>query len=428
MRILVAGATGMIGAALAERLAAEGHGVLRGVRDIAAARERWPGSEPVRIDYAQEHVAEALAGVLADIDVVVNAVGIFREKNSQSFHALHVKGPVALFEAAVAAGVGRVVQVSALGADPRADTAYLSSKGRADAALHALPIAHTVVLPSLVFAPQGLSTRWFALLAALPLTPLPGDGGQRVQPIHLDDLCEAIVRLVDSDRPPRRLQAVGAEPVTLRQYLAAFKRALRLPGAFVGMPMPLVRLAARAFATVSSGPATPEALRMLQAGSVGDVRALAELLGRSPRRVEAFIADRDRGPMRRRAQLAWLLPVLRCAVAATWIVTGLVSAFVFPTESSLALLARTGLDGPPALAALYGAAALDVALGLAVFVRRLRRPAYRMQIAVILAYTAVITFFLPGYWAHPYGPILKNIPLLAAIVLLERLEDDAWTC
>ena len=45
------------------------------------------------------------------------------------------------------------------------------------------------------------------------------------------------------------------------------------------------------------------------------------------------------------------------------------------------------------------------------------------QIALILAYTAIITWHLPEFWAHPYGPVLKNVPILAALLLLAHLED-----
>lgn len=423
MRVLVTGATGMIGQALVETLSEHGHRIVLGVRNVERARKCWPEGDIIEVDYAQPSAIAQQASSLRGIDAVVNAAGIFREQDNQSFDALHVKGPLALFEAAAAAGVRRIVQVSALGAHPYAATEYLASKGRADAGLHKLGLVHTVVQPSLVFAPHGRSTRWFALLAALPLTPLPGRGEQRIQPLHLDDLCAAIVRLLDLEAPPARLEAVGAAPLSLRRYLEWFKQALRLPGWCVPIPMTWVRAAVRLSAWLPGSVATPDALRMLEAGSVGSCRPFATVLGRAPRPLERFIGEHECDPMRRRAQLDWLLPLLRCAVAAMWVATGVVSAFVYPPESSLALLARTGLHGAAAFVALYGAAALDIALGVAVFVRRWRRLAYCAQLLLIAFYTAVITIFLPEYWAHPYGPILKNIPLLAAIAMLYQLDD-----
>lgn len=432
MRVLVMGASGLIGSALARKLLARGHQVILGVRDDDRLRAQWLRAggahdrrinpEIVRADFTDARTAAQWPSLLAGTDAVVNTVGIFRERGSQTFDALHVEGPRAMFEAAVAAGA-RIVQFSALGARPDASTGYLVSKGRADAALRALPGSHTIVQPSLVFSPQGPSTRGFAMLAALPVTPLPAGGAQCIQPVHLDDLCEATVRLLESPAPPPQLLAVGVEPVSLRDYLAYFKRALGLGGTFLAFPAAWSRAAARLLRHVPGSLVTPDALSMLDAGSVADAQPLRQVLGHAPRNLDEFIGPPERDAMRRRAQLAWIVPLLRWAVAIMWVVTGLVSAFVFPLDSSLALLARTGLTGGTALFALHAAAALDVALGLTTLARRTRRWSYRAQLSLIGFYTVIISIFLPEYWAHPYGPILKNIPLLAAIAALHELDD-----
>jgi hypothetical protein len=126
--------------------------------------------------------------------------------------------------------------------------------------------------------------------------------------------------------------------------------------------------------------------------------------------------------LRPSAKLGWLLPVLRVAVAAMWIVTGIVSLAVFPVADSYALLARTGITGRLAPIALGGAALLDIALGIASLVAR-RKRVWWAQIALIIVYTLIITLWLPEFWAHPYGPVLKNLPILAALLLLAQLEE-----
>ena len=126
--------------------------------------------------------------------------------------------------------------------------------------------------------------------------------------------------------------------------------------------------------------------------------------------------------MRLRAQLGWLLPTLRLSVAALWIVTGIVSLGLYPVEHSLALLARVGITGALAPVALYGAAALDLVLGVATLAMSRRRALWLVQIAVIAGYTLIITAFLPEFWLHPFGPLLKNVPLLAMLALLYVLE------
>jgi uncharacterized protein YbjT (DUF2867 family) len=440
MRVLVIGASGLIGAALVRRLLEAGHSVVLGVRKegrlaaATAARVDGPPAgdvEYVHVDYARDLTAEGWRQRLHGIDAVVNAVGIFREQANQTFDALHVKAPLALFEAAAAGGVRRIVQISALGADPRSPFAYFSSKGRADAALAALPISSVVLRPSLVFSPDGASSRWFLLLAALPLTPLPGDGKQPIQPLHLDDLCEAVLRLIEcapgsgdnGAAVEGVIDAVGPAALPLRDYLATLKRRLGLGGGFVSVPRALAMAASRLASRSRNAVMTPEALRMLEHGNTAEPKRFAEVLGHAPRAPAGFIAE-DRIPaLRRQAQLSWLVPLMRFALAAMWLATAWVSLFVYPQQASLALLARSGLEGGLGIAALYGAAGLDAALGAATLFARRRRWVYRAQLALIAFYTVVISLYLPEYWAHPYGPVLKNLPLLAMILALHELDD-----
>ena len=88
---------------------------------------------------------------LRGVDVVVNAVGILRERRTASFAAIHEQGPAALFEACIRAGVPKVVQISALGAEPDAPTGYFRSKAAGDTLLSKLPLEWVIVQPSLVF-------------------------------------------------------------------------------------------------------------------------------------------------------------------------------------------------------------------------------------------------------------------------------------
>ena len=115
------------------------------------------------------------------------------------------------------------------------------------------------------------------------------------------------------------------------------------------------------------------------------------------------------------------LHLLRLSIAIVWIATAVVAAGLYPVDDSLALLARVGLAGTAALVALYGAAALDLAIGIATLVVR-RRWIWTAQLVVILGYTVLISVFLPEQWLHPYGPMLKNLPMLAAILLLRQGE------
>lgn len=423
MKVLLTGATGFIGRRLAVALAQAGHEVLAVVRRPGAA---LPGVHTqIAGDFTRDLQAADWQARLAGIEVVVNAVGILRERGTQRFDTLHEAGPIALFRACVAAGVTRVVQISALGADTQARSRYHRSKKTADDALLALPLQASVVQPSLVYGPGGASARLFNLLAGLPRLVLPGPGLQRVQPIHVDDLVQALVALVErSQRTSRRIALVGPRPLTLREFLAGLRAGLGLPPAAAWpVPMPLVRLAAHAGRVWPGALLDDESLAMLERGNTAPADDTTALLGRPPRDVSAFIPPEHAEGAAVMAQLGWLLRLLRVSLALVWIVTGVLSLGLYPVDDSYALLARLDVHGALAPVLLYGAAALDLLLGLLTLtLRRHRAALWLVQLGLILGYTALITWRLPEFWLHPYGPILKNLPMLAAIVVLMVLE------
>jgi len=438
MVIFLAGATGMIGARVANALVAAGHSVVCGVRDPAAARKHLPGCRLVALDFAGLRDVASVVPLLAGVDVVINAVGIFSDATGHGFRRLHTDAPVTLFKAAVAAGVRRIVQISALGADAAAQSPYHRSKLAADEALLALPVSSLIVQPSLVFAPEGRSTRFFAAWATLPLVPLPGAGAQRIQPVHIDDVVALIVAGALAapvrDPPgteaalPRRVAAVGREPMTLKEYLAVLRSVAGAPrGGFLPVPMPLVRLATRLGALLPGSLMSADALAMLERGNVAPTDRFERLLGRAPRALREMPVDSE--GFGTRAKLMWLLPLLRASIAAVWIWTAIVSAGLYPRALSLDLLARVGAPAALGPLLLYGAAFVDLVFGVLslAWPRRLgsRARLWGLQIALIVLYTALISWRLPEFWLHPYGPLSKNLPMLALLILLIQFEEGS---
>jgi len=409
VRIMITGASGFIGRRLADALRRAGHAVIEATRRDA--------------DFTRDLDVAAWLPRLTDVDAVINAVGILRERDEQTFDNVHARAPRALFAACAAAGVRRVVQISALGAD-RGTSGYFRSKRAADEYLAQLPLAWTIVQPSLVFGVGGASARLFALLASLPIVPLPGNGQQQVQPVHIDDLVAALVAIVQRDElAGRRVILVGPEALSLRDFLARLRRALGLGHApFLPIPLTLMRVGAAIAELSPHSLLDRESLAMLEAGNTADPADTRELLGRPPRPIEQFVPEDLSSLLARQAQLEWLLPILRWSIALVWIWTGIVSLGLYPRAASLELLARTGLTGAAAELALYAAAALDLVLGAATLLMRRRRLLWLAQFVLILAYTIIITIELPEFWLHPYGPILKNLPMLACIAVLYRFE------
>lgn len=421
MVILVLGASGFIGSRLAAALSAAGHVVISGVRDPA----RFPRHTAVAIDYRRDHDPQRWMTRLAGVQVVINAVGILRETRDVTFEDLHVRAPAALFEACVAAGVSQVVQISALGADEGAASAYHRTKRAADILLAAQPLNWTILQPSLVYGAGGASARLFESLAVLPVIPVPGQGNQPVQPVHIDDVIAAVIAVIETPRGYRQcIPVVGPRPYALRDYLQALRLGMGLHRAPVlGVPLLFVRAVATIASVIPQLPWDRAALDMLQRGNQASAVKITRLLQREPRTVASFIPVRESARVRLQAQLRMWLPVLRFTVALLWIVTGVLSLGIYPVASSYDLLARVGLHGAAAAVALYGAALLDIALGAAVYAHRFRRMVWRVQIVVMAGYTALISGFLPEYWLHPYGPILKNLPLLGVLIFLHEMDD-----
>jgi hypothetical protein len=262
----------------------------------------------------------------------------------------------------------------------------------------------------------------------MPVSIRFGSAPQLVQPVHVDDLVAAMLALLRHRLPlppgvtSMRVPLVGPEALPFTDYLARLRAAMGLSRQPV-LPLPgaVARLLAKAGRWLPGALLDEDALRILDRGNTGDVAVITHLLGRPPTPIAAFITD----PRAERtlAKLGWLLPTLRWSIVAVWIATALVSFGLYPVEQSYDLLARTGI--PPALQPLmlYGAASFDLLLGLGIAFLPRRRWLWLAQLALIGFYTVVIAFKLPEFLLHPYGPLTKNLPMLAAIWLLYELED-----
>lgn len=425
MKILVLGATGFIGAAVVDALLRRGDEVVAGVRDFGSGRRRWPAVKRIEVDFRRDTTPAHWAPRLHGVDAVINAVGVFRAA-PEVMQAIHATTPIALFEACAAAGV-RVVQVSALGAAGDAPSAFLRSKNLADERLLVLG-AGAVLRPSLVFGLGGRSTQALLDLALAPVWPLPGGGRQLVQPLHLDDVVEAILALLDPARGSTAIDAVGARVMRLRDYLHCLRSGLgRGRGRVVPVPLAPARAAARLLGRIGGGLVDPAAIEMLERSRPADPVPFRRLLGRRPRDCRRFLPS----PMAQIVARHWParidLVLLRVALALVWLASGLVSLFVHPMDDSLQLLQRAGVPAALAPTALVGAAGIDLVFGVLLLFGARGRRGYLWQIALIVGYSIVIAMALPEFLWHPYAPILKNVPLVAALWLLHRDEQSRWT-
>ncbi|SDH60186.1 MULTISPECIES: SDR family oxidoreductase [unclassified Duganella] len=417
MKVLVLGATGLIGGHAVQALRAAGCSVTGLSRRRPAGERDWLEAEFGNLTDARDWLP-----LLAGYDAVVNCVGIIRETRAGDFDRLHRAAPVAMFAACEQLGVRRVVQVSALGSAPDAATGYWRSKGAAEADLMARSgLQPAIIRPSLVYGDEGASSIMFRMLATLPVLMMPMAHGAKVQPIHVDDLVAIIVKLVTAqEAPPRELATVGPRAGSMAAYLGDLRQGMQAPaGLVLDLPMPVARLVARVAALAPSSALTPESLLMLEqsadGGNTANAAPAAALLGRPLRDPASFAQPAQRID----AVWQWASVLITLAMATLWLWTAAVSWFGWPHEESRAWLAACGIPAFAQEPMLLAASLTDAAIGVLLLLRP-RRWLWAAQLALVGGYTVIMSLFLPFFWLHPFGPLSKNLPLLALMFLMWR--------
>ncbi|MFZ6721320.1 SDR family oxidoreductase [Undibacterium sp. Ji49W] len=432
MKILICGAQGFIGRHISKSLQKAGHEVCHGVR--RPRPDTGNGPVEIAIDYAHDTdpaIWETRLRQLGQIDVVINAVGILNETDGLRFDAIHRDAPVALFSAAAKCGVKSVVQISALGGRQEAErpeimTGYMKSKRAADKMLMESSLTYLVLRPSLVVGMDGGSSQLFRMLASLPVLGLPGRGEQQVQPVHMDDLCSAInIWLTNENRHNLVLNAVGPQAMSYRRMLEIYRQAMGMPAQYMfPIPMSVMRVSACLATLLPQTTLTPDSLDMLEQDNVADAQPFAAHLHRPAISHADWFTGIPANMLASTAIAAWSLPLFRYILALVWFVTAALSFGIYPVSGSLALLQPLGLSGAPAMFMLMAASSLDLCLGLATLFWP-KRILWLMQIALIVGYSCIIAIYSPEYYLHPFGPVLKNLPILALLAFLFAHQRDA---
>jgi len=285
MRILVTGATGFIGRHIVNKLLELNYDVVACVRSGRSVPEAWHNIELIEVDFARDDRVSDWLERLKDVDVVINAVGIIKESAGQSFEAVHIKTPCALFEACAIAGVQKVIQISALGADADATSQYHLSKRAADDYLASQSYSWTILRPSIVYGAGAQSMALFKAISSLPFSPLIGDGAQQIQPIHIDDLVRIVVASIETDEGLNAcIDLVGPEPISIEKMYTQLRRWLGLGRPrLLRVPYRLSLALSHLGGFVGGAPVTPETVQMLQRGNTADPGPLAERFGVTPK-------------------------------------------------------------------------------------------------------------------------------------------------
>jgi NADH dehydrogenase len=264
VKILVTGGTGFIGPHIVQRLVDDGHTV-RVLEHTPGSSAGLPSQEAVP---GSMDDAESLFRAVADQDVVVHLVAILSGSRAQ-FERVMERGTRRLLEAAREAGVQRFVLMSALGTTEGTKdlVPYYHAKWQMEQDVKASGLEHVIFRPSFVFGRGGGSLAQFAKIAKLaPVTPIPGPGTQRIQPIWIDDVAAYFAAGVGlPEAANRSFEIGGPDAVTWNEFWERLKRAQGSRRPSVHVPFGLMRVQAAVLERLPRPPVTRDQLKMLAA-------------------------------------------------------------------------------------------------------------------------------------------------------------------
>ncbi|HTW38088.1 MAG TPA: complex I NDUFA9 subunit family protein [Steroidobacteraceae bacterium] len=292
LNVCVLGGTGFVGSELIAQLAAAGHWVRVPTRALARGKHLTV-LPTVQLVTADIHDPRVLGELFADIDVVVNLVGILNERRGARFSGVHVELVAKIIEEARMARVRRLLHMSSLGADPeRAPSRYLRSKGQGEERIKAAAqsLDYTIFRPSVIFGPGDSLTHRFVRLLHLSGGLLPlARARARFAPAYIEDVAAAFVRaLRDRATFAGTLELCGPDVMTLEQIVRASAQAARVSCHIVRLPDVLARLEGIVLGLLPGKPFSLDNFRSLTLDSLCRENGFARL-GIEPQRFAAIV-------------------------------------------------------------------------------------------------------------------------------------------
>jgi NADH dehydrogenase len=281
--VVVFGGTGFLGRRVVQHLSADGATVRIAVRhpDRARRERRAAGLDRVAVCRADVRDRASVAAAVAGADAVVNAVSAYVERGGVTFEAVHVEAAEIVAREAAAAGAARLVLVSGIGADPGSSSPYIRARGRGEVVVREAFPAAAIVRPGAMFGPGDALFGTVAELARLlPVMPLIGGGGTRLQPVYVEDVAEAIARILRDPATAGCTYELGGPGVyTLRELVGITLRLVGRRRLLVPIPFAAAELQARLFEVLPRPPLTSSQVDLLKADNVasGGLPGLREL-------------------------------------------------------------------------------------------------------------------------------------------------------
>ncbi len=298
--VTVIGGTGFLGRQIVRRLAKDGYRIRVTSRKPSRAYDMKPLGDVGQIALVKADIRNEaeIAAAVAGAGVVINTVGILREGGGRTFEDLHADGAGTVARAAAKAGAERLIQISAIGADPKGRSNYARSKGEGEAQVREAFPAATIMRPSIVFGPGDGFFNMFARIMRMAklVFPLFGGGKTKFQPVFVGDVANAIVNALADTRARGRTYELGGPAVyTLKDLLAFISNTIERKRAFMSIPFFLLDTVAALFGWLPFSPITLDQARLLRKDNVvkagpdaASVGTLADL-GIQPTSIEAVV-------------------------------------------------------------------------------------------------------------------------------------------
>ena len=250
-----------------------------------------PQLETIEADIHDERsVANALAGAYG----VVNAVSLYVEHGTETFHSVHVEAAQQLAIQARRAGVQRLVHVSGIGADPGSPSLYIRKRGEGELAVRTAFADATLIRPAVMFGrDDSFLTTILELLRRLPVYPMFGRGRTRLQPADVDDVAEAIARIMQQAETRSMVFEYGGPHVySYEELLRTVAREAGLKPILIPVPFAAWRVLAWIAEMLPNPPVTRNQVELMQVDNVAspDRPGLGEL-GVLPHSIEGTLQE-----------------------------------------------------------------------------------------------------------------------------------------
>ncbi len=286
MRIAVTGGSGFVGRHLVNRLLKENH-------EITVLTNRKPApnffGKKVRAVSGSVHNLSELLPSFQRNQVVFHLVGIIAETRTNTFEKTVAEGTKNVVEACRETGVKRIIYLSALGTSKNAQTAYHRTKFLAEQSVISSGLEWVIFRASIIYGKDdGFLTIMSKIIRMLPFVPIFGDGKYQLQPIHIDDVTEAMAQAAENPNADEQIIDLGGpEQLEYLQVMNYIKRSMGKKRLNFHIPFGVIKPVATLMELfLKPAPLTKDQLTMLKMGNTGNISKMKALFGIEPIRFE----------------------------------------------------------------------------------------------------------------------------------------------